>query len=319
MYDEIDSDSIEELVRAEPEREARDLVQLRSIVADAVAQLGTGFDEIAAQAGAQQKLLVGLLTCVDGDQSPGGSMASFVTNSEALVARVAKGLAEASQRTLYLVEKLTAIDNAFRCLGTLSDSAREISQQIRVLAFNARLEATRAGGAGRGFSVVADSVGQLSRSYRTLTEQIQDTVDQARTSLNETIIAAESAAVEDRNTVESARGEMSQLHDEVEELNSEIGRSLQEARRIGEAIQTGVNRCVRALQFDDLVGQLCDAGRRRANACTAVSSSLECRCRTDVEHSQKENALLTQLQLLSAAQNRSVQQPNLGAGDVELF
>jgi len=66
-------------------------------------------------------------------------------------------------------------------LRGVSDAAREITQialQTRLVAFNASVEAKRAGEAGRGFSVVADAVKDLAARVENSSKQIMGTVGQ---------------------------------------------------------------------------------------------------------------------------------------------
>ncbi|MCW5633125.1 MAG: chemotaxis protein [Rubrivivax sp.] len=69
-------------------------------------------------------------------------------------------------------------------LREVSQAAREITQialQTRLVAFNASVEAKRAGEAGRGFSVVADAVKDLAARVETSSKQIMGTVGQLDT------------------------------------------------------------------------------------------------------------------------------------------
>lgn len=64
-------------------------------------------------------------------------------------------------------------------LREVSQAAREITRialQTRLVAFNASVEAKRAGEAGRGFSVVADAVKDLAARVETSSKQIMGTV-----------------------------------------------------------------------------------------------------------------------------------------------
>jgi methyl-accepting chemotaxis protein len=54
------------------------------------------------------------------------------------------------------------------------ESIERISMQTRMLAFNATLEAARAGERGRGFAVVASSVKELSQQTQGATQSIRD-------------------------------------------------------------------------------------------------------------------------------------------------
>ncbi|MFN3888186.1 MAG: methyl-accepting chemotaxis protein [Aquabacterium sp.] len=66
-------------------------------------------------------------------------------------------------------------------LHQVADAARQITQvalQTRLVAFNASVEAKRAGEAGAGFSVVADAVKDLSTQVESISKAIMSTVSQ---------------------------------------------------------------------------------------------------------------------------------------------
>ena len=76
------------------------------------------------------------------------------------------------------------VGNIVTTLREVSQAAREITQialQTRLVAFNASVEAKRAGEAGRGFSVVADAVKDLAARVETSSKQIMGTVGQLDT------------------------------------------------------------------------------------------------------------------------------------------
>lgn len=72
----------------------------------------------------------------------------------------------------------------------------EISREVNILAVNARIEAARAGDAGRGFIVVADAINALSRQTSSAAETISDTIRHLGTEL--TALTGEAVAVSQR-------------------------------------------------------------------------------------------------------------------------
>ena len=87
---------------------------------------------------------------------------------------------QAMQRARETVEQVGhEVAGVVSTLHQVSDAARQITQvalQTRLVAFNASVEAQRAGEAGLGFSVVADAVKDLSTQVESISKAIMSTV-----------------------------------------------------------------------------------------------------------------------------------------------
>jgi len=140
------------------------------------AEVNGVLEEIAARALAQAETLDGAMqaiaTMVDsnrriGDASRAGQ--HCLVEAHEAVAKVVAGFGEATET-----------------LSQVTASAREITQialQTRLVAFNASVEAKRAGEAGRGFSVVAEAVKDLAARVEDASRQIMQTVSTLETRL----------------------------------------------------------------------------------------------------------------------------------------
>lgn len=133
------------------------------------AEVNGVLEDVAARALAQARTLdeamQAITTMVDsnrriGEASRAGQQ-SLVDAHQAVV-KVVSGFAETAET-----------------LSQVTESAREITQialQTRLVAFNASVEAKRAGEAGRGFSVVAEAVKDLAARVEEASRQIMQTV-----------------------------------------------------------------------------------------------------------------------------------------------
>lgn len=140
------------------------------------AEVNGVLEDVAARARAQAEALDNAMqaigTMVDsnrriGDASRAGQQC--LVEAHAAVAKVVSGFGEATET-----------------LSQVSGSARDITQialQTRLVAFNASVEAKRAGEAGRGFSVVAEAVKDLAARVEDASRQIMHTVATLETRL----------------------------------------------------------------------------------------------------------------------------------------
>jgi methyl-accepting chemotaxis protein len=103
-----------------------------------------------------------------------------ITTAQSAIAQVTQQSRVAVTHTREAVEKVgREVGGVVDTLRQVADAAGAITQialQTRLVAFNASVEAKRAGEAGRGFGVVADAVKDLAGKVETSSKQIMATV-----------------------------------------------------------------------------------------------------------------------------------------------
>lgn len=108
------------------------------------------------------------------------------------------------------LETLKDLRAAFEEVQQCTAEVAEIADQSRLLSVNARIEAARAGKQGKGFSVVADSMGELAEQSMAISRSIQ------------TRIQSSYQVLESISRIASE--ELKQTHKNCEEMDQNMGR-----------------------------------------------------------------------------------------------
>jgi methyl-accepting chemotaxis protein len=102
-------------------------------------------------------------------------------------------------------KKIAELNGHTGRIGEILEVIREIADRSDLLALNASLEGTRAGEAGRAFSLVANEMRRLAERVTASVESIKSLVADVRASGSSTILSTEEARKLAENTTEAAR------------------------------------------------------------------------------------------------------------------
>lgn len=130
-------------------------------------------------------------------------------NASDLVDKAAGYASEADAKMKQLVTATNNIDRSSAQIVSIIKTIEDIAYQTNILALNAAVEAARAGTAGKGFSVVAEEVGNLASKS---TEAAQNTTDLIHHSIQDIKTGTEST-----NLVVSA---MQLIHDCIQSIKT---------------------------------------------------------------------------------------------------
>ena len=167
------NDAHAESVPAEPGVDARALVQSLQKEASGLgreaAEVRGVIDETIKISSRQTQAVGSLAQQLQGIQRSQAAIGSFSEQSLKSVGQARHAVEEVGREVAAIVDTLREVANA-------AQQITQIAMQTRLVAFNASVEAKRAGEAGRGFGVVADAVKDLAAKVEASSKEIMSTV-----------------------------------------------------------------------------------------------------------------------------------------------
>jgi methyl-accepting chemotaxis protein len=232
----IDGTLLETMSRHASET-GREAAEVRGAIADA-------HTEIAAQAAAMQSL---------------ASQVREVTQAQTAIGEAADAGREAVSRAGAAVRavggEVGAVVQTLREVGTAAGQITQIALQTRLVAFNATVEAKRAGDAGRGFGVVADAVKDLAAQVESSSKRIMGTIAEldARIAALAREIRARDGAADEAGAVHRALDDVAAAVDRIDAAardSSGVCSTLD--RRMG-SLETDMHGC--SARLDAVLGR----------------------------------------------------------------
>ena len=248
-----------------------DTERCKSLVSSAAQDMTTSFsalDGLISDHRSETERAVSLLEPANGDISDteeAYDIRNFAdhanTTLERLVA-IISGFARENFRTTYAIQEL--ISQLARIFENIS-KVNSITDETKLLAINAAIEAARAGDAGKGFAVVSSEVKTLSNNTKNLNNLIADDIQRANQLVQQVNSAVGWIGTVDVRLDDAAafRDEISGLLSHLEEVSTSTKSVLANLDEQSKAIEVHISDAMRALQFEDIVTQVATASTSR--------------------------------------------------------
>ncbi len=156
---------------------------------------------------------------------------------------------DAIQREVQLItQRILLLGEKSRTIGEVSIVIEDLSKQTDVLALNARIEAVKAGEAGRGFARVAQEVRRLAERSALATAEITSLLSETQQEIARVVAAAETGrerVARDIGLVGVLGASMGTIAGQVErtaQAAGNISHAAQEQQRVSEATEQAMAR-----------------------------------------------------------------------------
>ena len=143
-----------------------------------------------------------IVDVADVAKNTSGDVITGVTYLEENVNQLAE-IAEANQKT---IDGIKALGDKIENIWDIVTLINSVADQAKIIAFNAELEASSAGEAGRNFHIVATEIRRLADGIIDGTKEIKTKITEIQQSSDSLILASESGTEKIQNGVENAKG-----------------------------------------------------------------------------------------------------------------
>jgi methyl-accepting chemotaxis protein len=317
-----------DFIRQETEEIEQETTRVKTLVTDASRQLAESFHSLAEQTRLSNDLAMEVLershqTFADSSQQ---NEQSFIDETAGALDQFIQILVMVSKQSLKTVYEIDDMVKHVDSIFALLDDVRHIADQTNFLSLNAAIEAARAGDAGRGFSVVAAEIRNLSNHSNELNGRIREQIENTKQAIANVRATVGDMAARDMTTAIHTKDRLNKTFEDIAAFNAFIAGHISLLSRTTAQINNAVGDSIRSLQFEDIVTQSLGQAEHHLKSLhefstnAAAAAAMETST-ADIKALCRElHDRLTEL----AAQRKThrakiVEQQSMQEGDIDLF
>lgn len=162
---------------------------------------------------------------------------------------------DSSRQEQLVLDAMNAILADISGIESLIASIEKVNTQTNFLALNARIEASRAGDAGRGFVVIAQEMQSLSQSINSIANRVRQDVQHIADGVLKGHEIIERIASVDMSDNVAAKEDIAQSMGQLADKNDRLHDAIRQSAASVDKISDDVSSAITAMQFQDRTKQ----------------------------------------------------------------
>ncbi|MDY7032240.1 MAG: methyl-accepting chemotaxis protein [Thermodesulfobacteriota bacterium] len=155
-----------------------------------------------------------------------------VSHANKIAQDSARGMEEIKEVSQSTSQNILSLGEKSQAIGDIIEIIKDVSRQTNLLALNAAIEATKAGDAGKGFSLVAEEIRRLAEGVAESTTEIREIVIEIQNAVNSSVIAIE----DESKKIDKGNQLVQNSKDLLRDINSMAMESTRAAEQVSDAI-----------------------------------------------------------------------------------
>ena len=302
--------------------------RVQNLQNEGIGKIFESFKSLESETHVQNDLMLGMIGRLSGKNVEKERMGDIYSEMEILIQTFMSSIEKMSVKSNDVVASLNILSEKITAIEKLLDEVDGISSQTNLLALNAAIEAARAGEVGRGFSVVADEVRNLSQRSNEFSYLIRQEFNEASDAMDRAGEQIGAMASMDIDMSLNSQERIEKMMQEINDFNVELENALRSAASSSENVSRQVGEAVRTMQYEDMTTQLLAEINDRVAVVNELMSgmygNIDYMVRNQGEKNKDnvEQSLFSykdDIETIRARLRKKVTQENLSVGEVDLF